>query len=138
MRCSSNPRDGMTLLPTPSGVPSQQVPTPYPLSPSTEPGGTAASAEAAVSPGAPHRLEELRELIAANDYASVQLLNRRLELVAQIWREKDTHGFSRTDPERERDLLQLLATANEGPLSPAGLEHFHAVLLSLTKEELGR
>ena len=114
------------------------MPTPYPLSPSTEPGGTAASAEAAVAPGAPHRLEELRELIAANDHASVQLLNRRLALVVEIWREKDTHGVSRTDPERERVLLRLLAAANEGPLSPAGLERFHAVLLSLTKKELGR
>ena len=114
------------------------MPTPYPLSPSTEPGATAESAEAAVAPGAPDRLQELRDLIAANDRASVQLLNRRLELVAEIWREKDAHGVPHTDPERERVLLQLLAEANEGPLSPAGLERFLGVLLSLTKEELGR
>jgi len=128
----------MTLLPTPSGIGSQQVPTPYPLSPSTEPGATAASAEAAVAPGALDRLQELRDLIAANDRASVQLLNRRLELVAEIWREKDAHGAPHTDPERERALLQLLAETNEGPLSPAGLERFHGLLLSLTKDELGR
>ena len=99
----------------------------YPLSMSTEPGATAASAEAAVAPGALPRLEELRELIAENDRAAVRLLNRRLELVAEIWREK-----------RERVLLQLLAEANDGPLSQAGLERFHAVLLALTKQELGR
>jgi chorismate mutase len=110
----------------------------YPLSMSTEPGATAASAEAAVAPGALPRVDELRELIAANDRAAVRLLNRRLELVAEIWREKEAHGVPQTDPERERVLLQLLADANDGPLSQAGLERFHAVLLALTKQELGR
>jgi chorismate mutase len=110
----------------------------YPLSMSTEPGATAASAEAAVAPGALPRLEQLRELIAENDRAAVRLLNRRLELVAEIWREKEARGVARTDPERERVLLRLLAEANDGPLSQAGLEHFHGVLLALTKQELGR
>ena len=110
----------------------------YPLSMSTEPGATAASAEAAVAPGALPRLEELRELIAENDRAAVRLLNRRLELVAEIWREKEAHGVARTDPERERVLLRLLAEANDGPLSQEGLERFHGVLLALTKQELGR
>ena len=127
----------MTLLSTPSALPSAQVPTPYPLSESTELGAAAASPEAAAAPGAPGRIEQLRELIAENDRASVQLLNRRLELVAEIWREKDTRGVPHTDPERERLLLQQLEEANGGPLSRAGLEFFHGVLLSLTKQELG-
>ena len=114
------------------------MPTPYPLSESTELGAAAASPEAAVAPGAPERIEQLRELIAENDRASVQLLNRRLELVAEIWREKDARGVPHTDPERERLLLQQLEEANGGPLSQAGLELFHGVLLSLTKQELGR
>ena len=105
---------------------------------STEPGANAAAADAAVAPGAPDRLTELRELIAANDREAVRLLNRRLELVAEIWREKDAHGVAHVDPERERALLELLAEANEGPLSQEGLERFHALLLSLTKQELGR
>ena len=114
------------------------MPTPYPLSESTELGAAAASPEAAAAPGAPERIEQLRELIAENDRASVQLLNRRLELVAEIWREKDTRGVPHTDPERERLLLQQLEEANGGPLSRDGLELFHGVLLSLTKQELGR
>ena len=114
------------------------MPTPYPLSESTELGAAAASPEAAVAPGAPERIEQLRELIAENDRASVQLLNRRLELVAEIWREKDTRGVPRTDPERERLLQQQLEEANGGPLSRDGLELFHGVLLSLTKQERGR
>ena len=114
------------------------MPTPYPLSESTELGAAAASPEAAVAPGAPERIEQLRELIADNDRASVQLLNRRLELVAEIWRVKDAQGVPHADPDRERVLLQQLEDANGGPLSRAGLELFHGVLLSLTKQELGR
>ena len=111
---------------------------PYPPSDSTQLGAAAASAEAAAAPGSPDRLEQLREQIAENDRATVQLLNRRLELVAEIWREKDASGLAQVDPERERLLLQHLERTNDGPLSPAGLAAFHAVLLSLTKQELGR
>lgn len=114
------------------------MPTPYPLSQRTEFGATAAPADAAVAPGAPGRLEQLRDLIAENDRAAVRLLNRRLELVAEIWREKEAQGLPHSDPERERALLDLLAEANEGPLSADGLARFHALLLALTKEELGR
>lgn len=114
------------------------MPTPYPLSESTELGAAAASPEAAVAPGAPERIEQLRELIADTDRASVQLLNRRLDLVAEIWRAKDAQGVPHADPDRERFLLQQLEDANGGPLSQAGLELFHGVLLSLTKQELGR
>jgi chorismate mutase len=78
----------------------------------------------------------LRERIAENDRALVRLLNRRLELVAEIWREKDTIGVPHTDPERERNLLQQLDEANDGPLSRAGLDVFHGSLLALTKQEL--
>ena len=110
----------------------------YPLSDSTQLGAATASADATAAPSASDRLQQLRELIAENDRASVRLLNRRLELVAEIWREKDGAGLPRTDPERERLLLRHLEETNDGPLSPPGLALFHGVLLSLTKQELGR
>ena len=100
--------------------------------------GAAAGAAAAAAPSALGRLERLRELIAENDRASVRLLNRRLELVAEIWSEKDAAGVARPDPERERSLRQHLEETNDGPLSRPGLDVFHGVLLSLTKRELGR
>lgn len=108
-----------------------------PLSRSTEL-GAAAGAAAAAAPSAIERLDRLRELIAENDRELVRLLNRRLELVAAIWSEKDGAGVARVDPERERALLQHLDETNDGPLSPGGLGVFHGVLLSLTKQELGR
>jgi chorismate mutase len=114
------------------------VRNPYPPSDSTQLGAAAASAEAAAAPGSPDRLEKLREQIAENDRATVQLLNRRLELVAEIWREKSVSGLAQIDPERERLLLEHLEATNAGPLSQAGLAAFHTTLLSLTKQELGR
>ena len=109
-----------------------------PLS-STELGAAAATRDsAAVAPSAHDRLDRLRELIAENDRASVRLLNRRLELVAEIWREKDVSGLPHADPERERWLLQHLDDTNDGLLSQRGLRVFHGVLLSLTKQELAR
>ena len=117
---------------------------PSPPSRSTQLGAAAGSAGAAAAPGAPDRvdptarLDELRLLIAENDRDSVRLLNRRLELVAAIWREKDALGLKHVDGARERALLQHLDATNEGPLSRRGLGIFHGVLLSLTKQELGR
>ena len=111
---------------------------PSPPSRSTQLGAAAGSAGAAAAPGALNRLDELRLLIAENDRDSVRLLNRRLELVAEIWREKDMRGLPRADAERERGLLQHLDETNEGPLSRHGLGVFHELVLSLTKQELGR
>lgn len=108
--------------------------TPSPPSNSTQLEATAA----AVASSAPSRLEELRKLVAENDREAVRLLNRRLELVADIWREKDTNGLPQVDAERERRLLDHLVETNEGPLSEAGLGLFHGLLLALTKQELDR
>jgi chorismate mutase len=68
----------------------------------------------------------------------VRLVNRRLELVAEIWRVKEASGLKQLDGARERALLQQLDATNDGPLSRRGLGVFHGVLLSLTKQELGR
>jgi chorismate mutase len=114
------------------------VQNPSPPSSSTQLGAAAGSSVAAVAPSAFDRLERLRELIAENDRASVRLLNRRLELVTEIWREKDTSGIPHADAERERALLRHLDETNDGPLSRRGLGVFHGTLLSLTKQELGR
>ena len=111
---------------------------PSPPSERTQLGAAAASAVATVAPSALDRLERLRELIAENDRASVRLLNRRLELVAEIWGEKDRSGIPHADADRERRLLQHLEETNDGSLSPRGLSVFHEILLSLTKQELGR
>jgi chorismate mutase len=81
--------------------------------------------------------DDLRARIAENDREIVARVNRRLRLVAELWQVKEEQGAPRVDPEREARLRESLAAANEGPLSPDGLERLVTELLDLTKEELG-
>jgi 3-deoxy-7-phosphoheptulonate synthase / chorismate mutase len=81
--------------------------------------------------------DDLRARIAENDREIVARVNTRLRLVAELWQVKEEQGAPRVDPEREARLRESLAAANEGPLSPDGLERLVTELLGLTKEELG-
>jgi len=81
--------------------------------------------------------DDLRARIAENDREIVGRVNTRLRLVAELWQVKEEQGAPRVDPEREARLRESLAAANEGPLSPDGLERLVTELLGLTKEELG-
>jgi len=81
--------------------------------------------------------DDLRARIAENDREIVGRVNTRLRLVAELWQVKEQQGAPRVDPEREARLRESLAAANEGPLSPDGLERLVTELLGLTKEELG-
>jgi len=83
------------------------------------------------------RFAELRAQIAANDRAIVEAVNLRLRLVEELWRLKGERGVERVDPDRERHLRAELASLNEGPLSPEGLDRLVGELLALTKRELG-
>jgi len=47
-------------------------------------------------------------------------------------------GIPFVDPERERRLLDELASANRGPLSAEGLRELFCELLDLTKREVTR
>lgn len=82
-------------------------------------------------------MDELRARISATDREIVALVNRRLELVAELKRYKDEHGIAFVDPEREAHLYAERAAENGGPLSDEGLRVFYAELLALTKRELG-
>jgi chorismate mutase len=82
-------------------------------------------------------MDDLRARISATDREIVELVNRRLELVAELKRYKDEHGIAFVDPEREAQLYAERAAENRGRLSDAGLRAFYAELLALTKRELG-
>jgi chorismate mutase / prephenate dehydratase len=86
-----------------------------------------------VSQGGP--LDELREQVSENDRAIVKAINRRLELVAEIKRYKESKGIEFVDPDREASLLEDLRRANRGPLSDEGLERILKELLDLSKRE---
>ena len=81
-------------------------------------------------------LDRLRELLAVNDVAVLELVNRRLELVDLIKERKAELGVAFVDPEREAWLLEHLRRANNGRLSDEGLRELLTTLLDLTKREL--
>jgi chorismate mutase/prephenate dehydratase len=83
-------------------------------------------------------VRELREEISELDRALIDTVNTRLELVARLKRYKAMQGIPFVDPERERELLDELASANRGPLSNEGLREFVCELLDLTKREVSR
>jgi chorismate mutase len=83
-------------------------------------------------------VRELREEISELDRALVDTVNARIELVARLRRYKESHGLPFLDPDRERQLLDDLASSNRGPLSAEGLREFVCELLDLTKREVSR
>jgi chorismate mutase/prephenate dehydratase len=83
-------------------------------------------------------IRQLREQISDADRALVDAMNKRLRLVAQIKRYKESRGLGFIDPEREEWMLKYLSRANRGPLSQEGLEELFAEMLDLTKREVAR
>jgi chorismate mutase len=83
----------------------------------------------------PHVLK-VRRQISDLDSALVELVNKRLRLVAQLKRYKDEHGIGFVDLAREEWMLQYLQRANRGPLSADGLGRLYHELLALMKEEV--
>ena len=83
----------------------------------------------------PHILKVRRE-ISDLDRALVDLVNKRLRLVAQLKRYKEEHGIGFVDLAREEWMLQYLQRANRGPLSQDGLAQLYHDLLGLMKREV--
>lgn len=83
-------------------------------------------------------IRDLRGQISEADRTLLDAVNRRLELVAELRRYKESHGIAFVDPERERAMLDELARANGGPLSDEGVRELLTMLLDLTKREVGR
>ena len=83
-------------------------------------------------------VRRLRGEISDLDHVIIDAVNARLQLVAQLRSYKASKGIPFVDPERERQLLEELASANPGPLSPEGLHELVSQLLDLTKREVTR
>ena len=83
-------------------------------------------------------IRQLREQISDADRTIVEAVNARLKLVSRLKDYKESRGLSFVDPEREEWMLNYLARANRGPLSPEGLREIFSEILDLTKREVGR
>ena len=81
-------------------------------------------------------VQQLRDEIAAVDRSILDDVNARIELVARIRSYKEQAGIPFVDRGREQELIDALATANGGPLSPDGVRELYTYLLDLTKRQL--
>ncbi len=88
-----------------------------------------------MSPADAH-VREVRRQISDLDRALVDLVNKRLKLVAQLKRYKEEHGIGFVDLAREEWMLNYLQRANRGPLSADGLHELYHHLLDLMKREV--
>jgi chorismate mutase len=84
------------------------------------------------------KVTEIRAGITATDDELVALINRRIELVAQLHAHKRDRGYNTVDPDRERLLLEHLEQSSEGPLSNDGLRQLYATVIQLCTAEAGR
>jgi len=82
-------------------------------------------------------VRDAREQITAVDRAIFEAVNRRIELVRELRRYKETKGYDFVDSGREQRMVDEQLAENDGPLSEEGLRAFYAELLALTKRELG-
>jgi len=81
-------------------------------------------------------IAKVRREISDVDRALLELVNKRLKLVAGLKRYKEEHGIGFVDLSREEWMLQYLHRMNPGPLSAEGLAELYHGLLELMKREV--
>jgi chorismate mutase len=89
-------------------------------------------------PASDPTIRRLRDAISDVDRRIVEAVNARVELVERLRRYKAAQGMPFLDPERERQMLEDLVRANQGPVSNEALREFFGKLLDLTKREVTR
>lgn len=70
-----------------------------------------------------HELSTLRNELDEVNKKLLGLINERGELVQQIGKIKSAQGMKKYDPVRERHMLNLIASENEGPFATSTLKH---------------
>jgi chorismate mutase len=83
-------------------------------------------------------VRDVRREISDLDRALVELVNKRLRLVARLKKYKEEHGIGFVDLAREEWMLQYLRRMNRGPLSAEGLSELYHELLDLMKREVAK
>jgi len=83
-------------------------------------------------------IKQFRDQLSAIDLQLVELLNRRLAVVDELWHYKAQHGVDTYDPEREARMVAFLEKANAGPLSPDALQKVYRAIVETVKDEAHR
>jgi chorismate mutase len=90
------------------------------------------------NPGDDPVINQFRDQISDIDLQLVELLNRRLAVVDELWRHKAQHGVDTYDPAREARMVAFLDDANQGPLSPEALHKVYRAIVETIKDEAHR
>ncbi|MGO0062298.1 bifunctional 3-deoxy-7-phosphoheptulonate synthase/chorismate mutase [Brevibacillus fluminis] len=69
------------------------------------------------------QVEILRKQVDEINLQILELMNKRAGLVQEIGQEKLKQGINRFDPEREREMLNLLVENNNGPFTDDAVRH---------------
>ncbi|WJY27944.1 MULTISPECIES: bifunctional 3-deoxy-7-phosphoheptulonate synthase/chorismate mutase [Sporosarcina] len=78
-----------------------------------------------------NELEELRSKVTELNMSILDLINDRTAVVQEIGKVKEKQGVNRYDPVREREMLDSLKQANNGPLPNGVLEQiFKGIFMS--------
>ncbi len=78
-------------------------------------------------------LESLRRQIDEIDSELVRLLNQRAQVVLEVARRKSQTGTNVFVPDRERQVIENVLAANEGPLKPEHLRSIYREILSSSR-----
>lgn len=68
-------------------------------------------------------IETMRKQVDEINLEILALINKRAELVQELGKEKLKQGINRFDPERERQMLNLLVENNKGPFTDNTIRH---------------
>lgn len=69
------------------------------------------------------QIEIMRKQIDEINLEILELINKRAALVQELGKEKEKQGSNRFDPERERQMLNLLVENNKGPFNDSAVRH---------------
>ncbi|KZE52435.1 chorismate mutase [Brevibacillus parabrevis] len=69
------------------------------------------------------QIETMRKQIDEINLQILELINQRATLVQELGKEKEKLGSNRFDPERERQMLNLLVENNKGPFNDSTVRH---------------
>jgi len=83
-------------------------------------------------------IRQYRDQISDNDLKIVELINKRIRLVDQLWRYKAEKGIERFNPEREQWMLTCVTRANKGPLSAEALREVYQAIVKVSHDEARR
>lgn len=75
-------------------------------------------------------LHQLRRRIDALDVRLLRLLTQRAALALRVGRIKRREGWRLVDLAREREILQRMAEASQGPLTPQAVRAMYRTILT--------